>query len=320
MRHLGRRALVFAANDDGTVVFDSHGEYRDAPIDFAARCSMSIPYFVADPRHEGAPIYDGGLLNNFPVDELVRIKGDSNFVGLYLKGAQLTGLARALTLLRIVRILLNRDERRTVEQYRDQTVIIDPAPIRTTQFSLSDTAKDYLIAQGRAAALALLARDDAVLATEAAEARQAGPTRCARASLPKATRGTSSIRCGSSRCCWRRPRLGGGRTTDAWHGQLRRRAYATSTTVRRPDAVTRSCAPLARHARSRWLRRLRPGLFTTWSMHQSAANARTSALRPPAWHSGCLFRVEQSQPTVGSVWPVLPKSPTFRPATSKAPS
>lgn len=173
MRHLGRRALVFAANDDGTVVFDSHGEYRDAPIDFAARCSMSIPYFFADPRHEGAPVYDGGLLNNFPVDELVRIKGDSNFVGLYLKGAQLTGLARALTLLRIVRILLNRDEQRTVEQYRDQTVIIDPAPIRTTQFSLSDTAKDYLIAQGRAAALALLARDDAALAAEAAEARQA---------------------------------------------------------------------------------------------------------------------------------------------------
>ena len=173
MRHLGRRALVFAANDDGTVVFDSHGEYRDTPIDFAARCSMSIPYFFADLRHEGAPIYDGGLLNNFPVDELVRIKGDWNFVGLYLKGAQLTGLARALTLLRIVRILLNRDEQRTVEQYRDQTVIIDPAPIRTTQFSLSDTAKDYLIAQGRAAALALLARDDAALATEAAEARQA---------------------------------------------------------------------------------------------------------------------------------------------------
>jgi len=180
MRHLGRRALVFAANDDGTVVFDSHGEYRDAPIDFAARCSMSIPYFFADPRHEGAPIYDGGLLNNFPVHELVRVKGDSNFVGLYLKGEQLKGIWRALTLLRIVRILLNRDEQRTVEQYRNQTVIIDPAPIHTTQFSLSDTAKLFLIAQGRAAALELLARDDAGLAIEAADARQAADTLHAR--------------------------------------------------------------------------------------------------------------------------------------------
>lgn len=171
MRHLGRRALVFAANDDGTVVFDSHGEYRDAPVDFAARCSMSIPYFFADPRHEGEPIYDGGLLNNFPVHELTRIKGDSNFVGLYLAGTRITGFARALTLLRVVRILLNRDEQRTVEQYQDQTVIIDPAPIGTTQFSLSETAKDFLIAQGRAAALELLARDDAALAGEAAEAR-----------------------------------------------------------------------------------------------------------------------------------------------------
>lgn len=171
MRHLGRRALVFAANDDGTVVFDSHGEYRDAPVDFAARCSMSIPYFFADPRHEGAPIYDGGLLNNFPVHELVRVKGDANFIGLYLKDAQLTGLARALTLLRIVRILLNRDEQRTVEHYKGRTVVIDPAPIRTTQFSLSNTAKDFLIAQGRAAALELLARSDVSLANEAAAAR-----------------------------------------------------------------------------------------------------------------------------------------------------
>ena len=172
MPHLGRRAIVFAANDRGTVTFDSHGEYRDSPVDFAARCSMSIPYFFVDPRHEGEAIYDGGLLNNFPVEELVRLKGDSNFVGLYLKGAEISGFGRALKLLRVFQILLNRDENRTVEEYADRTAIIDPAPIRTTQFRLSTHEKDFLIARGRAAALELLSRDGRNLATRE-EANQA---------------------------------------------------------------------------------------------------------------------------------------------------
>src|ERR1700756_504389 len=68
-------ALVYASRPgSGTIGFDSKGERKEAPASFAARCSMSIPFFFEPMHVDGRRVYDGGLRNNFP---LKRFLGDN---------------------------------------------------------------------------------------------------------------------------------------------------------------------------------------------------------------------------------------------------
>lgn len=173
MRHLGRRAVIFATNRNGTITFDSHGEYRDTRADFAVRCSMSIPFFFAAPEHEGSPIYDGGLTHNFPVARFREMEPEMDFVGLYLQPPPPGSWLSRLSLFTWLDIMLSRDDQEIVERYAEKIVVIDPHPITTTQFRLSEHEKDFLVWTGRAAARRFLQKTglQGKMAVAEAEAR-----------------------------------------------------------------------------------------------------------------------------------------------------
>ena len=61
-------ALIYAARQgSGTLVVDSLGQRGDTAAAFAARCSMSIPFFFFPVTVDGRRVFDGGLRNNFPL-------------------------------------------------------------------------------------------------------------------------------------------------------------------------------------------------------------------------------------------------------------
>jgi predicted acylesterase/phospholipase RssA len=165
LEDLPRRAVIFATIRGGTVLFDSDGNRKDTQADFAVRCSMSIPGFFRTDLLDGEPVYDGGLLNNFPVDPLLETNRNLDFIGLYLKEPRPTRYEWLLPL-RLFRILIARDERALVERHQHRIISIDPAPIRTTQFKIYPCEKDFLLWQGRAAALAFVKERDPSLVTD----------------------------------------------------------------------------------------------------------------------------------------------------------
>ncbi|MEO6065061.1 MAG: patatin-like phospholipase family protein [Lysobacterales bacterium] len=158
MRTLPARAVIYASNEsEGTLEFDSSGVNRDASVDFAVRCSMSLPYIFSPVEHDGEFVVDGGLLNNFPLNQFLKSQSGS-FVGLYLHSPK-GGPSRSRSpLLRLIRILLGRDEVATVDEHADRIVVIDVSPIGTAQFSLGTPEKDFLLSEGSAAALRFMHR------------------------------------------------------------------------------------------------------------------------------------------------------------------
>lgn len=157
MQDLPRRAIIYASNEEkGTVTFDSKGENLDAPAAFAARCSISIPYFFVPHEHHGIPIFDGGLLNNFPVGIFLDKFPKHDFLGIYLSTGEPSGKPRKSIIGMLINIITGRDEQVLVDKYTDKIIVIDPSPIRTYQFYLSTIEKDFLIYQGRLAALRFL--------------------------------------------------------------------------------------------------------------------------------------------------------------------
>ena len=63
-----KHTTVYASRvKDGTIKFDSSGDRRTAYASYAARCSMSIPYYFTAKKEDGIKVYDGGLRNNFPL-------------------------------------------------------------------------------------------------------------------------------------------------------------------------------------------------------------------------------------------------------------
>jgi len=156
MRDLPYRAIIYASNEDkGTVTFDSRGENNNTPASFAVRCSMSIPYFFVPREHHGTPIFDGGLLNNFPVSIFREQHPNVDFLGIYLSSGTKTRTSSSMAGM-LVNIITGRDERTLVDKHKDKMIVIDPSPVRTTQFSLDSVEKDFLVCQGRASALKFL--------------------------------------------------------------------------------------------------------------------------------------------------------------------
>jgi predicted acylesterase/phospholipase RssA len=159
MCDLKSRAIVYAAaKNKGTVVFDSQGDNKDMDTSFAVRCSSSIPFFFVPERHNGEKVYDGGLLHNFPVEIYLQSQPGSSFLGIYLVPEDARERKPKWLPFEVFDIMRGQDEKRVVSAHSSNIIQIDPSPIRTTQFALTNAEKDFLIAQGRAAALRFIAK------------------------------------------------------------------------------------------------------------------------------------------------------------------
>lgn len=146
---------VFASQPGhGTMIFDSSDELtQDTNAAFAVRLSSSIPGFFVPKEYEGIRIYDGGILNNFPVDAYLKsTQSDPDFVALYIGVKRDPSIQKRWWLLEVLDLLLSRDERLNISEHSDRTVVIDTTPISTTDFSLSQEEKDLLILAGKTAA------------------------------------------------------------------------------------------------------------------------------------------------------------------------
>jgi predicted acylesterase/phospholipase RssA len=117
---------------------------------------MAIPYFFRPERIAGKWVVDGGMQNNYPVYSLLRFDPDlrdsADFLGLYLghKNAQ---RSTEWFLLDLFTIWSESGDEEAMTQFIDRTVIIDPRPVRTTDFSLSQDDVKFLLAEGKASAL-----------------------------------------------------------------------------------------------------------------------------------------------------------------------
>jgi len=156
LKDLPKRAILYACSPGrGTIVFDSGDTRRDTDAAVAVRISMSIPFFFVPERFEGYSIYDGGLRHNFPVSRFVADHPTTPFVALYLQSDR-EPRKRWFRLFDLYDVWMEGDEREVVDRYAEGVAIIDPRPVRTTDFSLTNVEKELLIKAGRLAALKLI--------------------------------------------------------------------------------------------------------------------------------------------------------------------
>jgi predicted acylesterase/phospholipase RssA len=149
-------ALIYAARQgSGTLTFDSRGERKDTVAAFAARCSMSIPFFFFPVTVDGRRVFDGGLRNNFPLSRFLAQEPRTNFIALYL-GKPDNSNSRGLISGDLLDIVIEGEERSTVDAHRDKVIVIDTSPIGTIDFNLANIEKEFLLRIGKAAALKFL--------------------------------------------------------------------------------------------------------------------------------------------------------------------
>lgn len=166
LRELSYRVVLYASRrSGGEIVFDSQGKRADYSASVAARYSASIPGFFRAEQYENEPIYDGGVLNNFPVDIFRRDNPDVDFIAINLtgdksKGAQLWLLRWPLVrvLVDVINIQLKQREPQILDAYPRQIININTGNIGATDFGLDDAQKDFLVAAGRAGALQFVAK------------------------------------------------------------------------------------------------------------------------------------------------------------------
>jgi predicted acylesterase/phospholipase RssA len=155
-------AIVFASHPViGPLVFDSDDDNRDHPIDDAVRLSASIPLFFVPGMYGGDRIYDGGLLNNFPVEvyQRVRMRGSAgipdDFLAVYLGSLGDDGVRR-FWFSEVWRILLQRDDRIILQKHEHRSIVVNTKPIETRHFRQSAEEKEWLVQQGRLSALTFI--------------------------------------------------------------------------------------------------------------------------------------------------------------------
>jgi predicted acylesterase/phospholipase RssA len=157
LRDLPKRVVMLASMlGYGCLKFDSQGERRDQRAAYAARCSMAHPVVFTPGVVDGARVWDGGVLNNFPVEQLHSL-GNQPFIALYL-GTVAPQANRQFWPLDVFRLWLGQNEKALVDEHRENVVVIDPAPVRTTDFRLKEAGKRLLFARGRLAALEFMQR------------------------------------------------------------------------------------------------------------------------------------------------------------------
>ncbi|MGQ7944153.1 patatin-like phospholipase family protein [Flavobacterium sp. WC2509] len=159
--HLPKRVTIYASRrDKDALTFDSFNEKnKDTIASYAARCSMSIPFFFTPQKNEGLNVFDGGVQNNFPVEVLLRDNPNSKFIGLYL-GREIYKTKRNNIFRDLLMLGTESEDPAVLEKYRDQIIIIDPYPISTYSFKLSPSEKGFLLENGRLAALKYLDKNN----------------------------------------------------------------------------------------------------------------------------------------------------------------
>lgn len=163
LRDLPKRVTIYASRKDQDVLeFDSaRPETWETPAAHAVFCSMAIPFVFQPAQHHGGDVFDGGLQNNYPVDVFLRRHPDTRFIGLYLKPKRARGIRRRPRPLgQLISIWTEAADIRALDAHINDTVVIDPWPIRTLQFGLRDYEKEFLLRVGRAAALTFIANQD----------------------------------------------------------------------------------------------------------------------------------------------------------------
>jgi predicted acylesterase/phospholipase RssA len=154
---LPKRVTVFASRRHKSVLtFDP--QLNDVEAAYAARCSMSIPFLFTPQFEQGLRTYDGGILNNYPVDRLLEISPNTPFIALYLGSETYEPIKSGSVLLDLASIVLESREAELLVEHRDSTVIIDPRPVGTLDFGLTNNEKAFLLACGKAGALRYLAK------------------------------------------------------------------------------------------------------------------------------------------------------------------
>jgi predicted acylesterase/phospholipase RssA len=153
-----RRLTVFASiKNRRSYPFDSQDPANSAiRISFACRCSMAIPYFFRPEKIQGQWVVDGGIQNNYPIyallDNYPDLKNSSDFIGLYL-GTKEAKQNPKWFFLDLWSIWSESGDEEAKVEFIDRTIVIDPRPIKTTDFSLSPNDVKFLLAEGKASAL-----------------------------------------------------------------------------------------------------------------------------------------------------------------------
>jgi len=157
----GFRLTIYASKRESeAIVFDSI-ETKEIPVSHAARSSMSIPFVFTPEKQFGFNVYDGGLQNNYPVEQILRIAPkNTTFLGLYL-GPEIYEEKKASSNIfgifkELIAIGTEGTDFAALKKYEDETVVIDPRPVSTLQFKLSEKEKDFLLEAGRLGALKYL--------------------------------------------------------------------------------------------------------------------------------------------------------------------
>lgn len=152
------RATLFACQRGRDVVrFDSWDNDRLAS--HAVRCSMSLPGIYMPPQENGTRTYDGGLRHNFPLQPLLDEGGQENRIGLFLGASIYQPHDEKPEWAELLDIWTGAGEYEMLRKYRDEIVMIDPSPIRTLDFELSEPEKKFLVLCGKLGALRFVAPD-----------------------------------------------------------------------------------------------------------------------------------------------------------------
>lgn len=155
MCHLHESVVYACTPGHGTVVFDSRALNRNSDAAFAARCSMSIPFFFRPMMIEQRRVYDGGMRNNFPVARFLADNPGRPFIALYL-GEPLGFRKSQFIFTELMDIWLGGDELAIVDGHSDSVAVINPKPISTLDFALKPAEVEFLVKAGRAAAMRLV--------------------------------------------------------------------------------------------------------------------------------------------------------------------
>ncbi len=154
---LPQRVTIFASRKGTTYLCYDSIENPDVPAAYAARCSMSIPFVFVPQRTYGDDTFDGGLQNNYPVKAFLEKFPGTDFIGLYL-GPQEYNSSKQQWWANLLSILVGSGDTESLERYLDRTVVIDPSPVGTLDFGLSENDNAFLDASGREGALAFIDR------------------------------------------------------------------------------------------------------------------------------------------------------------------
>ncbi|MGV6832200.1 MAG: patatin-like phospholipase family protein, partial [bacterium] len=167
LKDLKYRTTVYASRrEKSALVFDSTDiKTRDNRAVFAARCSMSIPFFFTPQKSEGLNVFDGGAQNNYPVKRLLSDNPDTKFIGLYLgpKHYELPKKSGFLGIFReMISIWMEAMDYEALKLYKNETIRIDTRPISTLKFKLNNLEKDFLMRTGKIAALEFLIENNKI--------------------------------------------------------------------------------------------------------------------------------------------------------------